>query len=203
MLLCCECGTKRKRSEEFLNVSVSLSEEVERIQATGDPKSVKISLETCLEHFVSPEDLGDVVHCPACDKKTHTKKQHTFATLPKVLCFHLKRFDAAQNKKIEEFVAFPSKQLNMGKFLAQWCEVSNVQLGVDGAGTEPLVNYELFGTVNHIGNMQSGHYVANVKVNEQWYDCNDAYVGLAGGSGDEKTVLSNPGAYILFYMRSS
>lgn len=71
-----------------------------------------------------------------------------------------------------------------------------------GTSTEPLVNYELFGTVNHVGNMQSGHYVANVKVKDKWYDCNDAYVGLAGGTGDEETVLANAGAYILFYIRT-
>ena len=107
--------------EEFLNVSLTLSEEVERMQAeNGDIQLQKLSVETCFEHFVLPEKLADGVHCPTCKKKTPTKKQHTFSKLPKVLCLHLKRFDAARNRKIDQFVSFPSKGLNMGKLLSHW-----------------------------------------------------------------------------------
>eukprot|EP00934_Nitzschia_sp_Nitz4_P001494 Nitzschia sp. Nitz4//scaffold96_size78090//25862//29503//NITZ4_005490-RA/size78090-augustus-gene-0.55-mRNA-1//1//CDS//3329560561//1494//frame0 len=200
VLLCEACGSKRIRHEEFLNVSLSLSDKVERATASGDETN-KLSVESCLENFILPEELGDPVFCPACDKKTPTKKQHTFATLPKVLCLHLKRFDAAQNKKIDEFVKFPAKGLNMGKYLAQWCEVTNVQHTTDRSGGDPYVLYDLFGTVNHVGNMQSGHYVNHVKVGDLWYHCNDAHVSLAGGNGEEESVLTSDGAYILFYTR--
>ena len=83
-----------------------------------------LDIETCLRHFTLPEMLTDPVMCPNCDKKTQTKKQHVVSKLPKLLCLHLKRFDAASNKKIEEFVSFPCNGLNMGPFLPQWCEVS-------------------------------------------------------------------------------
>lgn len=200
-MLCEECGNKRKRKEEFLNVSLSLSDKVVRLPSPLDASKMQLTLEACLDHFVSPEDLGDAVVCPSCAKKTPTKKQHTFATLPKVLCLHLKRFDAAQNKKIDEFVSFPSHGLNMGKFLAQWCEVTSVKYAENVNDTEPQILYDLFGTVNHVGSMQSGHYVSNVKVNNRWYYCNDAHVSLAGGNGSDSTVLNNEGAYILFYVR--
>ena len=65
----------------------------------------------------------------------------------------------------------------------------------------PKVLYDLFGTVNHIGNLQSGHYVTNVKVNEVWYHCNDAHVSRAGLGDGEEEVMNNEGAYILFYIR--
>jgi len=204
VLLCEECGTKRKRTEEFLNVSLSLSEEVARRQSfPGDTKSGDLSVETCLERFVLPEKLGDPVDCPNCRKKTPTQKQHTFGTLPKVLCLHLKRFDAAQNKKIDDYVSFPARGLNMGKYLAQWCEVSRLRstMGDESLDTEPHINYDLFGTVNHVGNMSSGHYVTNVKVGSKWYKINDAHVTLAGGDGGEETVVKDAGAYILFYAR--
>jgi ubiquitin C-terminal hydrolase len=107
--------------EAFMNISLTLSEEVERLQLeSSDGSSKEISVETCLEHFILPEKLGDPVQCPSCDKKTSTKKQHTFAKLPKVLCLHLKRFDAARNKKIDEFVSFPARGLNMGTLLSHW-----------------------------------------------------------------------------------
>jgi ubiquitin C-terminal hydrolase len=161
-----------------------------------------LSVETCLERFVTAEKLGDSVDCPSCARKTTTQKQHTFGTLPKVLCLHLKRFDAAQNKKIDDYVSFPARGLNMGRYLAQWCEVSSLSPSKDEfQGAEPQINYDLFGTVNHVGNMSSGHYVTNVNVGSKWYRFNDAHVTLAGGDGGVDTVVKNAGAYILFYVR--
>lgn len=200
VLLCEECGNKRQRREEFMNVSLSLSEEVEKKQSVGGA-GADISVEACLDRFVTPEKLGDSVNCPSCEKKTATQKQHTFGTLPKVLCLHLKRFDASQDKKISDFVSFPARGLNMGRYLAQWCEVTGFRSNEDEGPTEPCVEFDLFGTVNHIGSMQSGHYVTNVKVEDNWYHFNDAHVSLAGGDGGDETVVQNTGAYILFYVR--
>lgn len=183
-----------------MNVSLSLSEQVAKIRSTSGSKPA-LSVETCLERFVTPEKLGDSVNCPSCAKKTATQKQHTFGTLPKVLCLHLKRFDAAQNKKIDDFVSFPARGLNMGKYLAQWCEVSSLRPSNDANTADPQICYDLFGTVNHIGNMSSGHYVTNVKVGNRWYHFNDAHVSLAGGTGGEESVVNDAGAYILFYVR--
>ena len=61
--------------------------------------------------------------------------------------------------------------------------------------------YDLFGTVNHVGTLQSGHYVSNVKVNGIWFHCNDAHVSRTGVGDGEKEVMNNEGAYILFYTR--
>lgn len=197
VLLCEKCGVKRVQQEPFMNISLSLSEEVERTQEGGD-----LSVETCLQHFVLPEILGDLVHCNSCRAKTRTKKQHTFAKFPKILCLHLKRFDAAKNKKIDNFVSFPSHGLNMGHLLSHWCEVT--RLGSSELNKEeslpvakPKILYDLFGTVNHIGNMQSGHYISNVKVDNNWYHCNDQHVSHI----KEESVLEAEGAYVLFYIR--
>ena len=160
-----------------------------------------LDIETCLRHFTLPEMLSDPVMCPNCDKKTQTKKQHVVSKLPKLLCLHLKRFDAATNKKIEEFVSFPCHGLNMGPFLPQWCEVSRAPVAPSIDSLEhwavPEIKYDLYATVNHFGNLQSGHYVSNVFVNGQWYHCNDSFVGFA----TEAEVLQSQGAYLLFYIR--
>ena len=165
----------------------------------------KLSVDLCLRHFTMPELLADPVDCPSCGKKTQTKKQHVVSKLPKILCLHMKRFDSAQNRKIEDFVAFPSQGLNMGQYLPHWCEVSRVPTDVDFViaddATVPQIAYDLFGTVNHYGTLQSGHYVANLKVNERWYHCNDAHVYYAGVGDGEAEVLKSEGAYLLFYER--
>jgi ubiquitin carboxyl-terminal hydrolase 22/27/51 len=119
VLVCEKCGGKRMLHEAFMNISLTLSDEVERRQSQGVGGN-EISVETCLEHFILAEKLGDPVHCPSCATKTPTKKQHTFSKLPKVLCLHLKRFDAAKNRKINEFVSFPARDLNMGTLLSHW-----------------------------------------------------------------------------------
>jgi len=191
-----------------MSISLPLSKEVQMAStstAAGGPVARrKLSLELCLQHFTMPEFLMDPVDCPSCLKKTPTKKQHVVSKLPKILCLHLKRFDAAQNKKIEDFVSFPSAGLNMAPFLPHWCEVS--KLSSDSArptndAYTPVISYDLFGTVNHYGNMQSGHYVSNLKVNNKWYHCNDSHVGYAGEGTGEAEVLASEGAYVLFYSR--
>ena len=63
----------------------------------------------------------------------------------------------------------------------------------------PDVLYDLFGTVNHVGNLHQGHYTANVKVKNGWYGCNDAFISEF--SMEEKEASGIDNAYILFYMR--
>ena len=107
-----------------MNISLDLSKEVHRATADGAVGSpgtrTKLAVERCLQHFTMPETLTDPVDCPSCGTKTLTKKQHVISKLPRVLCLHLKRFDAAHNKKIEDFVSFPEKHLNMGHYLPHW-----------------------------------------------------------------------------------
>lgn len=190
-----------------MSISLPLSKEVQR--ATSDSLAnpaakENLSVERCLRHFTSPEMLADPVDCPNCGRKTRTKKQHVVSKLPKVLCLHLKRFDAAQNKKIEDFVSFPCTGLNMGLFLPHWCEVSRVPSAMEDIVDKesmPQIVYDLFATVNHFGNLQSGHYVTNMKVKKTWYHCNDSHVGYAGVGDGEAEVLRSGGAYLLFYVR--
>lgn len=112
--------------EQFMSLSLPLFKEVQKATAEipGESSSVsqhvKISVERCLRHFTMPEALADPVDCPSCKEKTPTTKQHVVSKLPRVLCLHLKRFDAAQNRKIEDFVSFPARSLNMGPYLPHW-----------------------------------------------------------------------------------
>jgi ubiquitin carboxyl-terminal hydrolase 4/11/15 len=55
--------------------------------------------------------------------------------------------------------------------------------------------YELTGVINHYGNKFGGHYTANVKINNKWYDMNDSsYRALR----DDVNVITRD-AYVLFY----
>lgn len=209
VLLCTECGEKRKQSESFLSISLPLSKEVHKVTEVRPGESTdgqgrlaksKLSVERQLRHFTIPESLSDSVDCPACKKKTSTIKQHVVSRLPKILCLHLKRFD--DKKKINDFVSFPLKGLNMGGLLPQFCEVTRFDekdfknAHDSNLTAEAELLYDLFATVNHFGTLQSGHYVANVMVGNEWYHCNDAHVSHV--SADD--VLKSD-AYLLMYQR--
>ena len=63
--------------------------------------------------------------------------------------------------------------------------------------TSPKCYYDLFGTVNHVGSMESGHYISNVNVDGTWYHCNDAHVSVT--TQEAVSQQQNEGAYLLFY----
>merc|ERR1712183_179894 len=72
---------------------------------------------------------------------------------------------------------------------------------VDRRGFETLSRvtrvYHLYGVVNHIGGMGSGHYTAYVKCCGRWFCCNDERVYAIS---EEDVVSAN--AYLLFYERA-
>ena len=45
--------------------------------------------------------------------------------------------------------------------------------------TQPQLLYDLCATIDHSGTLHQGHYVSNVKVEDQWYHCNDSFITLS------------------------
>lgn len=191
--ICEDCGCKRSLQEAFLNVSLPLQPD----DSSKYNERRKMNIQHCLKQFTAPERLLDKIECPSCKSKTPTKKQQTFSRLPKILCLHLKRFDASKNQKITDFVSFPAKGLDMGSLLPHWCEMLNGEDETTDTCSYPRVLYDLYGTVNHTGTLHQGHYVSHVLVKNQWYYCNDAHVSMS----KEEEVLNCEGAYMLFYIR--
>jgi ubiquitin C-terminal hydrolase len=61
-----------------------------------------------------------------------------------------------------------------------------------------MVNYKLVAVIHHLGSLNRGHYYANVKTNNDWYEFDDDKVTRAGIYGMRNTSKS---AYLLFYQR--
>jgi len=224
--MCNTCGFKRTHVEPFLNVSLSFpfskgTKPTRKSYGDGGNESFgtrgrrgnKFDIRSCIDHFSDPEPLADGVFCDWCRAKTQTRKQHTFAKLPTILCLHLKRFDAATNKKIDEPVSFPYT-LDMGPYLPHWREVEQTDViadaskasttnGAEEDASSPSILYDLCGTINHSGTLFQGHYVSNVKVNDDWYSCNDSEVHRFSKENAETEVLKSEEVYMLFYMRKS
>jgi len=115
--------------------------------------------------------------------------------LPNVLIIQMKRFLKNDNessyfrnasRKINEFVDFPLKSLDMSEYLLNKEE------------NKEDWKYDLFGVSHHMGKLQGGHYTATCydTVQERWLNYDDASVSRA----TEKEIVSSS-AYILFYRR--
>ena len=71
----------------------------------------KSSLEKCIVEHLSEKAIDDLYTCEKCGKNSKAKKGHMIVHLPRVLCFHIKRFDSSF-RKIEKHTSYPL-QLNL------------------------------------------------------------------------------------------
>ncbi len=65
----------------------------------------KASLIKCLQEYYTENALDDYYTCESCHKKTKAKVRHALVKLPKVLVFHIKRFDSSF-RKIEKITTY-------------------------------------------------------------------------------------------------
>eukprot|EP00903_Cladosiphon_okamuranus_P012221 g11461.t1 len=172
-----------------------------RAAAPGPARSIT----DCFARFAARENLTVRMACDSCAATSVCKtKQMSFCSLPRVLVLHLKRFDAMADRKIDDFVSFPARGLDMGKYLTGWPAAGpTANTGAATASGEPSgdvpapsLPYDLLAVVNHSGGMAQGHYTAYVKEIGRWFRFDDTWVHEV----DEKEVLASE-AYILFYFQ--
>jgi ubiquitin carboxyl-terminal hydrolase 4/11/15 len=85
--------------------------------------------------------------------------------------------------KINNLIKFPLDNLNLSNISSDIKQLTDI--------------YNLYGTVNHFGNLGGGHYVANCKnlIDKKWYHFNDDSVNYV----EDMSEIITPSAYILFY----
>ncbi|CAF3692023.1 unnamed protein product [Rotaria sordida] len=162
------------------------------------PKPLKIptkksTLEGCLQQFFSIEELQDewTCHQQTCKKKTKAAKQLELSIPSPVLIIQFKRFshENGLHQKIETFVDYPIKGLNLNKFLPS-CQKE--------------ATYDLIATCNHMGLIDGGHYTAYAKHPisnmNAWYKFDDSCVTRIKPEDVEFEIVSRE-AYLLFYIR--
>ena len=137
----------------------------------------------CLSDYYTENALDDYYTCESCGKKTKAKVRHMVVKLPKVLIFHIKRFDE-KFRKIEKKTEYGAT-LDMGQFCMPGCDLA--LLG--------NTNYRLFALTVHSGTLAGGHYVAYAeRGNGQWFNFNDEYYQECSSAEALKQQ-----AYLLFY----
>ena len=141
-LQCEVCGFEADHVEPFVTMSLNLPKDAE-----------SPSLHDCLASTLAPETFrdSDAWCCPQCFQSIATTKYVHLFSLPQVFIFHLKRFTLIGDRKqrwgkAKTEVQYPIEGLELGEF-------------VERQGRKV---YDLEAVIVHEGNMNSGHYVAEV-----------------------------------------
>uniref|UniRef100_M4BS66 Ubiquitin carboxyl-terminal hydrolase n=1 Tax=Hyaloperonospora arabidopsidis (strain Emoy2) TaxID=559515 RepID=M4BS66_HYAAE len=174
-LKCAKCGYVSERVDDFLDLSLELSNGVHSVRGA-------------LRHFTAVEKLDNcnAWKCSSCGKKSCAEKGLTIAACPNVLVIQLKRFDLLCGK-IKRHIEFPSL-LDIASGMSKNCDDRR----------RGRTKYELHAVLVHAGfSTDCGHYYAFVKgASGQWYEMNDDSVRWVSLD----TVLEQK-AYMLFYSR--
>ncbi|XP_018516282.1 ubiquitin carboxyl-terminal hydrolase 37 isoform X2 [Lates calcarifer] len=171
---CKSCGAGSTREEDFTNLSLDLP-------AGGG------TVEKMLDNYLMETELEYRCECGA----TKSGQCSSFATLPRVLVLHLKRFRYTPTFQLEKI----HDPVDLQRELV-------VSSGQDGAC------YSLVSTINHIGTTaRSGHYICDgvdpdvgpVDLTDRWFTYNDTVVTQT--SGVNVCNQRQRSSYILFYRR--
>ena len=148
----CACGFESYSFQKLLDIPLLLP-----------MKQFKVDLESLIKEYFKEEELDWSAKCEKCNKEgLKHLKLIKFSILNEVLIFSLQRFDPFLSKKSNIRVSFKE---NID--LKDYCDSNLINQKTE---------YRLCGTINHIGNINYGHYYAYIRIGEIWYEFNDSIV---------------------------
>lgn len=158
----------------------------------------------CLDLFTRPEKLGSELKffCQDCQERRDSLKQMSIRRLPSVLCLHIKRFEHSSirkmSRKIDRHLQFPFS-LDLSPYLSSSIvrkRFGNRIFSFEGDETDISTDFEVFAVVTHSGMLESGHYVTYLRLKNQWYKCDDAWINEV----DEEVVRASQ-SYLIYYVQ--
>jgi ubiquitin C-terminal hydrolase len=181
---CSGCGNVNFSFEPFNLVSLPIPR---------SEQSQDLTLDDCLmNHFNCDELLtGDnKYNCDVCSVIGDANKKTSMWHNPSHLIIQFKRFVNTEKStsKNRTNIVFPILGLDMKKYSSEY--------------TNDEAIYDLYGVINHSGNLGGGHYVAYTKnpINNNWYLFDDDDILHIEDDKLESKIV-NSGAYVLFYKK--
>ncbi|KAI8547664.1 hypothetical protein RHMOL_Rhmol07G0213500 [Rhododendron molle] len=190
---CMSCGFTSTTYDPCMDISLDLN--------SNTPSSTLVG---CLDLFTRPEKLGSDLKffCQDCQERRDSLKQMSIRRLPSVLCLHIKRFEHSSirkmSRKIDRHLQFPFS-LDMGPYLSSSIvrkRFGNRIFSFEGDETDISTDFEVFAVVTHSGMLESGHYVTYLRLKNQWYKCDDAWINEV----DEEVVRASQ-SYLIYYVQ--
>ena len=166
----CTCGFESYSFQKLLDIPLLLPN-----------KDYKTSLSSLISDYFKEEELEWSSKCENC-KKPDLKhlKIIKFCILNEIVIFSLQRFDPVLSIKNNIRVSFD--------------EIIDLKEYCDNDLYKENTKYRLLGTINHIGNINYGHYYSYIRIGENWYEFNDSIVNKA-----YKMDYDNSSVCVLFY----
>ncbi|KAG6212252.1 hypothetical protein E4U50_001994 [Claviceps purpurea] len=192
---CQNCKGTTNTIQSFLDLSLGLDNLMQRRPKKLGHKTPDLTLSDCLNEEYVKFDKCEY-RCHNCSSTQQAKRYSSIKRLPNVLSIQLKRFEYKQGRhdsaasKIDHTVQFPL-QLNMLPYTNRVRNRDNRE----SLELERSCTYDLLSVIVHVGEIETGHYVAYCRVGDQWFKFNDHKVELASIS----EVLGAQ-AYLLFYI---
>ena len=170
----CQCKAETYSFQKLLDFPLLLPE-----------NENNIDIKILLKNYFQSENINFETECEKCKKIVEHKKEIKISHPPEILILSLQRIDEKTKKKNECIVTFP-EVLDMKEFIDHEC----------GFDKEPL--YGLYAVINHLGNMECGHYFSYIKnlKTKEWHEFNDSIVKKI-----DNNIESFPYAYALFYIK--
>ncbi|XP_040824755.1 inactive ubiquitin carboxyl-terminal hydrolase 50 isoform X2 [Ochotona curzoniae] len=173
-IICLKCENYTYRNEVFTVLSLPI------------PSEYECSLQDCLQCFFQQDTLtwNNQIHCSFCETKQETAVRASISKAPKIIIFHLKRFDiqGTLKRKLRTDIHYPLTNLDLTPYI---CPVFRKH-----------PKYNLCAVVNHFGDLDGGHYTAFCKnsATQAWYSFDDTRV-----SDIPESSVQTSTAYLLFY----
>ena len=176
-------------NDSLLKIGYSLGLNEDKFEAC----SSKVNIKECFDSFKKKERLEEENswYCNRCKEHQQAYKTLNIFNPPLYLIIQLKRFkirstnvrfSSLMNKKNNNLVDFPLKNLDISNYV-----INN----------QPNLIYDLYAVNQHYGGMEGGHYTCVVKhISGDWYKYDDDSVYRI----DERSVVDES-AYMLFYKR--
>ncbi|KAJ0807763.1 putative ubiquitinyl hydrolase 1 [Helianthus annuus] len=204
---CTTCGFTSTTYDPCVDISLDFNTNVNHIAPNKPQKSTDLGITTltsCLDLFTRPEKLGSdqKLYCENCRERHESVKQMSIKRLPLVLCLHVKRFEHSLvrkvSRKIDRHLQFPFS-LDMTPYVSSSIvrkRFGNRIFAFEGDESELSTNFEVFAVITHSGMLESGHYMTYLRLNEQWYKCDDAWITEV----DDEVVRASQ-IYLVFYVQ--
>ncbi|XP_049637668.1 inactive ubiquitin carboxyl-terminal hydrolase 50 [Suncus etruscus] len=173
-IICLKCENCTYKNEVFTILSLPI------------PSQHECSLQDCLQSFFQQDTLNcnNQIHCSFCETKQETVVRVFISKAPKIIIFHLKRFDilGSMKRKLRTTIHYPLTNLDLVPYI---CPIFRKH-----------PKYNLCAVVNHFGDLDGGHYTAFCKNSgtQAWYSFDDTRV-----SEIPDTSVQTATAYLLFY----
>ncbi|KAM7221523.1 ubiquitin carboxyl-terminal hydrolase [Rhypophila decipiens] len=191
---CQNCNAVTNQVQSFLDLSLPLENLTQKKGKKSGQKPPSMTLQECLDEEYIKSDKCEY-RCNNCNSMQQARRQTAIKRLPNVVSIQLKRFEFKQGRneraaKIDTPVHFPL-QLNMLPYTNRGREAG----AKDNFELARSCTFDLMSVVEHVGEIDTGHYVSYCRVGDQWFTFNDHKVELA-----QKSDVLGARAYLLFYI---